>query len=196
MAFRSLKLRVAVTAVVAFGIAAAVAPAAIVTVTSKQNSSLGKILVTSSGKTLYHYSGDGKNKVKCTGACSALWPPLVASGKPSAGPGVSASLLGTVKRPDGKAQVTYKGLPLYTYSGDGKAGDVKGQGASGTWHALAPSGAVVTKTVGSSGSSSGGKTSGGGGSGSGGSSSGGSGGSSGGDMPADCATNPGGYNCM
>ena len=45
-------------------------------------------------------------------------------------------MLGTLKRSDGKVQVTYGGKPLYLYSGDKKAGDVKGQGAGGIWHAL------------------------------------------------------------
>ena len=55
--------------------------------------------------------------------------------KPTAGPGVLLSKLGTIKRPDGGLQVTYHGLALYRYAPDRKAGDVKGQGverASGT----------------------------------------------------------------
>jgi predicted lipoprotein with Yx(FWY)xxD motif len=192
---------VAAVAIVVFGVAAAVAPASIVTVTSAQNTALGKILVSSSGKTLYHYSGEKKNSVKCTGSCAAQWPPLVvtASAKPAAGPGVTASLLGTIKRPDGKTQVTYKGLPLYTYSGDRKAGDVKGQGSSGIWHALAPSGAVVTKTATTSSSTSGSGSSSTSGSGST-SSNTGTGSSkpsgSGGAGYADCTADPGNVNCM
>ena len=107
---------------------------------STQNTSLGKILVSSTGKTLYHFASEPKNAVKCTGSCATQWPPLlIGTGvTPVAAPGVTASLLGTVKRPDGKLQVTYRGLALYLYSGDKKAGDVKGQG--GSWHAIAPSG--------------------------------------------------------
>src|SRR5262249_21715002 len=105
---------------------------------------------------------------------------------------------------DGKYQVTYHGLSLYTYAGDRKAGDVKGQGSGGLWHAIAPSGATVTKAAASSGSGSGAKPSGstsGSGStgGSAGGSSGGSntgGGGGGGGDPTDCANNPGGYGCM
>src|SRR5262249_61089354 len=54
---------------------------------------------------------------------------------------------GTVKRPDGKMQVTYAGYPLYFYGGDSKAGQVNGQGIEGEWHAIAPSGALVTKAA-------------------------------------------------
>jgi len=90
---------------------------ALVTVKSAQSSILGKILVSAGGRTLYHYSSEKKNVVKCTGACAAKWPPLlIATGvTPLAAPGVTASLLGTVTRPDGKLQVTYHGMPLYLF---------------------------------------------------------------------------------
>jgi predicted lipoprotein with Yx(FWY)xxD motif len=208
-------------------VAASVATAgstALVTVKSTQNTSLGKILVNSTGKTLYHLSTEGQNAVRCTGPCATQWPPLLiaAGATPVAAPGVTASLLGTVKRPDGKLQVTYRGLALYTYSGDKKAGDVKGQNATGGWHAIAPSGSVVLKAVtksssggtkssgsgGSSGSgsgsssgssgSSGGSSGSGSGSGSGSSGSTGGGGGGGGtnDPNANCDANPGAYGCM
>ena len=59
---------------------------------------LGQILVDSKGITLYDFVEDkGKTSV-CYGACAALWPPLLTHGKPVAGSGVRASLLGTTKR--------------------------------------------------------------------------------------------------
>ena len=61
---------------------------------------------------------------------------ITAGAKPVAGAGVTAAKLGTVKRPDGKIQVTYNGLPLYLFAGDSKAGDVKGQGVGGIWHVV------------------------------------------------------------
>jgi predicted lipoprotein with Yx(FWY)xxD motif len=202
MALLALRTRSAAVGLVAgFALAAVLATAAsgaLVSVYSSQNSALGKILVSATGRTLYHYSPDTKLIVKCTGSCSAQWPPLLvaAGAKPVAGPGVSSDLLGTVKRPDGKYQVTYHGLSLYTYAGDKKSGDVKGQGSGGLWHAIAPTGATVTKSVtvsSGSGSKSSGSTS---GSGSSGGSSGGSNTGGGGDTSTDCATNPGGYGCM
>lgn len=132
MGLRALRL----TAIaIVFGVAALGADAALVTVHSTQNGALGTILVSANGRTLYHSSSETKNAVKCTGSCAREWPPLlIAAGvTPVAAPGVSASLLGTVKRPDGKFQVTYHGMPLYLYSGDAKAGDVKGQGEGGIW---------------------------------------------------------------
>ena len=115
-----------------------------VVVSATTNSDLGKILVTAAGRTLYSEKG------RCTGTCAVKWPPLLASGraKPVAGPGVTPSLLGVVKRPDGRLQIAYHGLLLYRYSGDARAGDVNGQGVGGVWHAVAPSGALVTKTMG------------------------------------------------
>jgi len=160
----ALRLRpAAIAMVIGFALATTVASAATSSLTvvhSAQNSALGKILVSANGRTLYHDSSERKNVVKCVGACATTWPPLlVATGaKPVAGPGVTASLLGIVKRPDGKLQVTYAGLPLYLFSGDLKAGDVKGQGEAGIWHALAPAGTIVSKAVKTSTGSTGGST--------------------------------------
>jgi predicted lipoprotein with Yx(FWY)xxD motif len=202
MVLRGLRVRLAAVALVTgLAVAVGVANAALVSVHSTQNTALGKILVSASGRTLYHNSFEKQNLIKCTGACAAEWPPLViaAGAKPVAGAGIAGSMLGTLKRSDGKVQVTYGGKPLYLYSGDKKAGDVKGQGAGGIWHALTPSGAVVTKAVkttsGSSTAKSSGSTS---GSGSSSGTSSGSGTSTGPGMtvPSDCDTNPGGYGCM
>jgi len=117
-----------------------------------RTSALGEILVGTGGRTLYHASTEKKGAVVCTGACAVTWPPLVLSGhaKPVAGAGVKASMLGTIKRPDGRIQVTYDGLALYLYSGDKKAGELNGQGMGGTWHAIAPTGVPVTNTAGGS----------------------------------------------
>src|SRR5207248_110901 len=83
-----------------------------------------KGVVSATGRTLYHYTDETKGKVDCAGACVKLWPPLVvkSGAKPVAGPGITASKLGVMKRPDGTFQVTYGGLGLYTYAGDKKAG--------------------------------------------------------------------------
>jgi predicted lipoprotein with Yx(FWY)xxD motif len=153
--------------VAAVAVVAPVAARATASVSSTQNSLLGRILVSTSGRTLYHSAADSRNAVRCIGSCAAGWPPLlVAAGtKPVAGPGVRASLLGTVKRPDGTLQVTYDGMPLYLYSGDRKAGSINGQGVAvapwigGTWNAVAPSGAVVKKILSASTSSSSGASS-------------------------------------
>lgn len=92
--------------------------------------SLGKTLVDDKGFTLYRLSTDGTDKSRCTSACTGIWPPLLATGTPSFG-GMSG--FSTFNRGGGKMQVAYHGEPLYTFSGDTKAGDTKGQGVSDTW---------------------------------------------------------------
>jgi predicted lipoprotein with Yx(FWY)xxD motif len=138
--------------VAAAGVAVAAAGTNAATVFSTRNSALGKILVSAGGRTLYRSSSEKRDRIECIGSCAVTWPPLVISAraKPIAGPGITGSLLGTVKRPDGRLQVTYGGLPLYLYSGDTKAGEVNGQGVGGIWHAITPSGTAVTKAAASS----------------------------------------------
>ena len=118
------------------------------------DSSLGSILVDSQGRTLYLFKADSGTKSTCNGACAAAWPPLRSSGKPTAGNGVKAALLGTTPRSDGAAEVTYKGHPLYLYAGDKKPGDVTGQGIVGfgaPWYVLSPAGQqITTRPAGSS----------------------------------------------
>lgn len=92
------------------------------------------VLTTLKGKTLYSLSVETKGRFTCTGTCLASWTPLLVPKdvKPK-GP----VKLGTVKRPNGKTQVTYKGLPLYSFNGDVKPGEANGEGIKdvGTWHA-------------------------------------------------------------
>ncbi len=131
------------------------------------SSSLGTILVDGQGMTLYHLSGEQNGKFICTStACLGVWHPLIASS--SGAPSGEVGSLGTVKRPEGTMQVTYKGTPLYTFTGDQQAGETKGQGIKdvGTWSAVttSPSSTPAPSTTSSSESeqSSGGGSSGGG----------------------------------
>jgi predicted lipoprotein with Yx(FWY)xxD motif len=107
---------------------------------------LGRILVDSKGITLYDFPPDKGTTSVCYGACAALWPPLLTKGKPVAGPGVRASLLGTTKRKDGKLEVTYNGHPLYYFVSDRKPGQTTGQGVNqfgGPWWVLSPAGKEI-----------------------------------------------------
>jgi predicted lipoprotein with Yx(FWY)xxD motif len=118
------------------------------------NSGLGQILVDSQGNTLYLFQKDTGTKSECSGACASAWPPLRVSGKPSAGTGANASMLGTTPRSDGKPQVTYNGHPLYLFSGDSKPGDTSGQGVNAfgaLWYAVSPQGDQITSQASSSG---------------------------------------------
>jgi len=106
------------------------------------NTTFGSLLVSSSGMTLYHLTTEKPGSIGCTGSCATYWPPLVldSGAEVKAGSGTTASKLGTIRRPDGRLQVTYGGIALYRYSLDTKAGDVKGQGSQGIWYALTPAG--------------------------------------------------------
>lgn len=111
------------------------------------NTSKGKILTTSSHRTLYFYTHDTRNKDRCSGACAQTWPLLTTKGKPIAGPGLKPSLLGTITIAHGVKQVTYAGHPLYMYILDTLPGtDVGYLGAKsylGHWYALNASGHLV-----------------------------------------------------
>jgi predicted lipoprotein with Yx(FWY)xxD motif len=107
------------------------------------SSKLGKILVDGEGRTLYLFEADTGTASTCNGACASAWPPLTTAAQPIAGPGVSASKLGTTKRSDGTTGVTYNGHPLYTYVGDSAPGQTTGQGSDGfgaEWYVLSAAG--------------------------------------------------------
>jgi predicted lipoprotein with Yx(FWY)xxD motif len=126
------------------------------------SNSLGTILVNSQGMTLYHLSGEVNGKFICTStACLGVWHPLIASS--SGTPSGTVGSLGTVKRPEGTIQVTYKGTPLYTFTGDKQAGETKGQGIKdvGVWSAVT-TGSSSTAAASTSSSSEPAKSSGGG----------------------------------
>src|SRR5215470_5038147 len=132
-------------------------------------SQLGRILVDGHGRTLYLFAKDKHGMSTCSGACAAFWPPLLASGKPLAKSGAKASLLGTIRRADGRLQVTYNHHPLYTFIKDTAKGQTNGEGFfiyGAKWWAVSPAGAkVVAGTAAGSGSSSSGGYGGYGGSG-------------------------------
>lgn len=120
---------------------------------------LGEILVNSRGLTLYLFKADQGTKSACAGACAEAWPPLLVTGKPTAGSGINTSLLGTSTRPEGKTQVTYNSHPLYLFAQDHKAGETNGQGISAfgaAWFALNSGGNQVSGSSSSTGSGGGG----------------------------------------
>ena len=67
-----------------------------------------------------------------------------------AAPKQRGAAVGSIKRPDGRMQVTYNGLALYRYSDDHAAGQLKGQGEEGIWFAVTPAGTVTRTHVESS----------------------------------------------
>jgi predicted lipoprotein with Yx(FWY)xxD motif len=117
------------------------------TVSGAEVSGLGTVLVDSEGMTLYEFTEDEGMTSVCYGECEAAWPPVVASGKPTAGEGAMSADLGTTKRKDGTEQVTYKGHPLYTFAGDKAPGEANGNESEGTWFALDEAGSAVKGTA-------------------------------------------------
>jgi predicted lipoprotein with Yx(FWY)xxD motif len=78
----------------------------------------------------------GRRTSACGGLCAAVyWPPVLTSGRPIAGPGIDRRALGTVRRPDGTLQVTYRGRPLYFYFGDAYIQPIPGTGIQGIFGA-------------------------------------------------------------
>jgi predicted lipoprotein with Yx(FWY)xxD motif len=135
-----------IAAVGAATVAASASAATGGTTVTIRRSALGPIVVDSRGITLYDFPADRGIDSSCYGACAALWPPLVTKGKPVAGPGVKASLLGTTKRKDGKLEVTYNGHPLYYFVSDRKPGQLTGQGLNqfgAPWWVLTPAGKEI-----------------------------------------------------
>ena len=108
------------------------------TVQASNNATLGKtILVDAQGITLYRYDKDSAGTSNCTGSCATVWPPLAAAvGTLTAGSGVTGTLA-TISRADGSKQVTYNGMPLYTFQQDAKPGDATGDGVN-SFHVVTP----------------------------------------------------------
>jgi predicted lipoprotein with Yx(FWY)xxD motif len=104
---------------------------------------LGQILADGNGMTLYAFTKDGPDQSNCTGSCLSNWPPLLTQGKPTLGPGVDGSLIGSAKLADGNLIVTYNHMPLYYFAKDTKPGDVLGQGVGGFWYVVSPDGKLV-----------------------------------------------------
>lgn len=123
-------------------------------VKTAHNAMLGKtILVNRKGLTLYSLSAERHGRFICTAnACVSLWKPLVvrAGTKPT---GVRG--LATVKRPDGRRQVAYRGAPLYRFVEDTRPGQAKGNGFRdvGVWRPVVVGGGSAPASVGGGGTS-------------------------------------------
>ena len=97
----------------------------------------GTVLFDGKGRVLYGFTHDKRGKPStCYGACARAWPVYFKASALRAGKGVKQKLIGTVKRKDGRLQVTYNGWPLYRFTGDSAAGDTNGQGQGGVWSVI------------------------------------------------------------
>ena len=87
-----------------------------------KNPSFGDILQSKNRLPLYYWTVEKRagGKVRCTGSCARMWPPLVVKSRasvPEAVRGIKGAF-GVIRRPDGRLQVTFRGLPLYVYHDD------------------------------------------------------------------------------
>jgi predicted lipoprotein with Yx(FWY)xxD motif len=85
-----------------------------------------QFLADSNGNALYTYSGDTAGVSNCTGSCLTSWPVYAATGSTDTLP-ANVTIL---TRSDGSKQYAYKGMPLYTFTGDSN-GQATGNGISG-----------------------------------------------------------------
>jgi predicted lipoprotein with Yx(FWY)xxD motif len=117
-------------------------------VTVATRGSFQNILVSGSGATLYRYDADKPNMPTCTGSCAMAWPPLLLPvGTTSVKAGSGLTGVGAVMLSDGRSQVTYNKMPLYTFASDSGT-SVNGQGVGGFFvvHQTATS-SVTAKTT-------------------------------------------------
>jgi predicted lipoprotein with Yx(FWY)xxD motif len=126
------------------------------TVSTKSISGVGTVLVDSKGDVLYTNNQDTASKMACTSSCQSIWPPLTASGQPSSSDSAVQSKLDVAN-----GQVTYNGMPLYTFVED-TPGQASGNGfmdsfdgTSFTWTAATPGGAPASSSTSSSSTGSG-----------------------------------------
>ena len=95
----------------------------------------------SDGLTLYTFEndrndsdGDGAGDSDCNDGCATNWPPLLADST-----SVAEGFFTIITRDDGTSlQWAFKGLPLYTFSGDSASGDVNGEGSGDVWFVARP----------------------------------------------------------
>lgn len=138
-------LLVGATGLAASCVAAGASPSP-TTITVTQNKTWGPTLTLKDGRTLYRFVKDSKDKSVCAAACATVWlPVLLARGqKTPVGDGVSH--LGSFTRANGTHQVSYEGIPLYTFAGDKAAGQVKGniKDGFGQWWSINPASPTTT----------------------------------------------------
>jgi predicted lipoprotein with Yx(FWY)xxD motif len=99
-------------------------------------------LIANNRMTVYRFANDTENVSNCSGQCLVNWPPVTVASADSAMQAVQPGIEGkvsTIARPDGTIQLTYKGMPLYYYTGDKAEGDTTGQGLNGgLWSTVTP----------------------------------------------------------
>jgi predicted lipoprotein with Yx(FWY)xxD motif len=108
-------------------------------------SQFGRVVADRGGQAFYLFDKEQRAKSECYGDCAKAWPPVLTKGRPVAGRGVHARLLGTTRRRDGRRQLTYRGRPVYYYISDAP-GRILCQDVTefgGRWLVIRPDGTPV-----------------------------------------------------
>ncbi len=107
------------------------------TIAVSSKDGVGSFLVDANGMTLYWTTRDTVGQSNISGATLANWPAFYASNVvvPST---LNRSDFGTITRPEGGSQTTYKGYPLYYFIKDKNPMDTFGQGVAGVWSVVDP----------------------------------------------------------
>lgn len=93
-----------------------------------------QVLADADGHTLYSTSSESGGHLLCTGGCTSFWQPVLASQQQARQ--ASATLhktFGVVSRPGDGTQLTYHGLPLYSFT-DESAHELTGNGFSDSFN--------------------------------------------------------------
>lgn len=98
-------------------------------------------IVDAKGRILYFFTQDVMGESKCSGECINAWP-IFYEEKISVSSDLSPADFGTITRTDGKKQTSYKGWPLYYFSGDAAPGDANGEKINNVWFIARPDYAV------------------------------------------------------
>lgn len=98
---------------------------------------LGTVLTGWNDMTLYMYTKDKPYVSTCYDQCAAAWPPVLVGYTPTAAAGLKGKL-GTTTRKDGSRQLTYNGMPLYSWVKDKAPGDTTGQDVGKVWYVVNP----------------------------------------------------------
>ncbi|MGB3589947.1 MAG: hypothetical protein WBA23_25595 [Tunicatimonas sp.] len=101
------------------------------------DSNLGSYLVNQDGRALYFFSRDVGGSSACEDGCLNAWP-VYYQADFETGSGLDQSDFGTITRADGEKQTTYKGWPIYYYSGDDGANQINGEGVGNVWFVAKP----------------------------------------------------------
>jgi predicted lipoprotein with Yx(FWY)xxD motif len=113
------------------------------TVMVAKNATHGDILVDGEGRTLYLFTPDEAGTPTCYEGCAAAWPPLLAEGDITVGPGLDDGDFSTATRTDGGNQVKIGNWPLYYFANDPNPGDTNGQGLNDKWYVVSPAGEAI-----------------------------------------------------